>query len=198
MHMWRFGKNTQSSIWFPIFFLVTGGALLIAGYEIRQTFRGQTPDFGTAIGELLLVIVLGVGEILAFFALRHTAKQREFEWWLKALDIWMDSKFGESRGRLFGRVQNPSLPWTPSDKDDAIKVIHEMDRFARLIPFLGTEKMLDTFDDPIAKAWIVLESIVMEERTGIANWSKKWDAFEQIGRRALAKLVHEKRDPRVQ
>jgi hypothetical protein len=191
-------KNIRSLISFAIFFGVTVGALVVAIAQIFRTFSGRhSPDFGTAIGELLLVIVLGVGEILAFFTLRHTAQQGEFEWWLKALEIWMDPKFGERRSRLFLRVQNSNLPWTPSEKEDAIEVIRTMDRFARLIPFLSTEQVLDTFDDPIAKAWIVLESIVIEERTGIANWPKKWDAFEQIGRKALGKLIREKRDPRV-
>lgn len=197
MHRWMSG-NTRGSIWVRIFFVVTVGALCVAIYQIVWTFCGrQSPDFGTAIGELLLVIVLGVGEILAFFALRHTAQQREFDWWIKALEIWMDADFGEERGRLFRRLQNPNLPWAPPDRNEAMEVIRKMDGFARIVPYLGTEKVLDTFDDPIAKAWIVLEPVVLEERTKNANWPKKWEAFAQIGREALAKLVNENRDPRM-
>lgn len=105
--------------------------------------------------------------------------------------------FREARGRLFRRLQSPDLPWAAPDKQDAIEVIRQMDRFARIVPYLGTDEVLDTFDDPIAKAWIVLEQVVLEEQTKNTNWLNKWEGFERIGRRALAKLVHENRDPRV-
>ena len=71
-----------------------------------------------------------------------------------------------------------------------------MDEFARLVPFLGKHFRLDTFDDPIAKAWIVLKPIVDKERTGPANWSRKWECFERLGEDALAKVISEDRDPR--
>jgi hypothetical protein len=71
-----------------------------------------------------------------------------------------------------------------------------MDDFARLAPYLGVETMLDTWDDPLAKAWIVLETIVNEERSVHAKWSRKWRGFEQIGQQALNKMIREGRDPR--
>jgi hypothetical protein len=71
-------RNTRNVFWVAVFFLLTGGALSLATYQTVRTFAGSSkPDFSAAIGELLLVIVLGAGEVLAFFALRHTAQERE-------------------------------------------------------------------------------------------------------------------------
>ena len=180
-----------------VFFLLTGGALLLAIYQTVLVSCGVSrPEFGAAIGELLLVIVLAIGEIIAFVGLRHAAKEREFHCWLKAQEIWTKRDFTEARGRMFQRLRNPDAPWTEEEKEDAKEVCRRMDEFAHLAPYLGTRTVLDTWDDPLAKAWIVLEQVVNEERSGAAHWSVKWSAFAEIGREALAKLIRDGRDPR--
>jgi hypothetical protein len=162
-----------------------------------QTFVGNSePGFSAAIGELLLVIVLGAGEVLAFFALRHTAKEREFHCWLKAQEIWTEEKFRLGRGKIFERLRQPEAAWSDEDKDNAKEICRKMDEFARLVPYLGADTVLDTWDDPLAKAWIVLEEIVREERSSHAQWSTKWRGFEEIGLEALNKMIREGRDPR--
>ena len=163
---------------------------------MRTFARCSPPDFSAAIGELLLVIVLGVGEVLAFFALRHTAKEREFHCWLKAQEIWTEKDFRLARSKIFERLHKPGASWTDEEKDAAKDVCRRMDEFARLVPYLGAETMLDTWDDPLAKAWIVLKQIVNEERSGPTQWSKKWNGFEDLGQLALDKMIREGRDPR--
>jgi hypothetical protein len=56
--------------------------------------------------------------------------------------------------------------------------------------------MLDTWDDPVGKAWLILEPFVKEERKG-CRWPKKWQSFQDLGLMALDKLVQEGRDPRT-
>jgi hypothetical protein len=178
------------------FFIVTGLAICLAGYQTYQVLSWRSKaEVGGAIGELLLVIVLGIGEILAFFGLRHTAKERELQILLKAQEVWTDREFRELRSKMFQRLRVPSTSWTPQDADDGREVCRRMDEFARLAPFLGVDEMLDTWDDPLAKAWLVLEPIVNEERTKYAMWLRKWKGFEVIGKRALEKLVREGRNP---
>jgi hypothetical protein len=53
------------------------------------------------------------------------------------------------------------------------------------------------WDDPLAKAWVVLEVIVKRERKE-TKWPEKWMGFSTIGQEALDKVVSEKRDPRQQ
>jgi hypothetical protein len=192
--MHRIGRN---AVWVVIFFLLTGGALCLAIFQTIRTFSGASkPEFSAAAGELLLVIVLGVGEMLAFFELRHIAKEREFHCWLKAQEIWTERTFREGRGKIFERLHSANTAWTEQDIEEAKEVCRRMDEFARLVPFLGIQMMLDTWDDPLAKAWVVLERVVNDERTSKTDWSKKWKGFEEIGRQALAKLIREGRDPR--
>src|SRR6266849_3881265 len=177
------------SIWVSTFFLLTAGALCLAMYQTFQTFSGGSkPEFASVIGELLLVIVLGVGEILAFFELRYITKDREFQSWLKAQEVWTERSFREGRGRIFQRLHSANTPWTQQDREDAKEVCRRMDEFAHLVPFLGVQKALDTWDDPLAKAWIVLQPIVNDERAG-SGWLTKWKGFESIGQEALRKLV---------
>jgi hypothetical protein len=63
-----------------------------------------------------------------------------------------------------------------------------MSALADLGPVLEEKKMLDTWDDPIGKAWFLLEPIVEEEREH-CHWRKKWQSFQDLGRMALDKLV---------
>jgi hypothetical protein len=63
-----------------------------------------------------------------------------------------------------------------------------MDEFAHLLPFLGRDSVLGVWDDPLAKAWLVLEPIVRDERED-SGWRTKWHSFEELGTAALAKLT---------
>jgi hypothetical protein len=180
-------------LWPSAFLLVTAAALALAIYEIIKTLAEKPTDQAAAIGELLLVIVLAIGEVLAFLELRHIAKEREFNSWLKAQDVWNDEGFRTGRGKIFQRLRDRNRVWSRTEREEALDICRRMDEFAHLAAFLGRRRMLNTWDDPVAKAWIVLEAVVFDERVH-SRWRYKWNTFELLGRDALAKLVREGRD----
>jgi hypothetical protein len=181
--------------WTSIFFLVTAGALCLATYQTVQILSGRgKPESATAIGELLLVIVLGIGEILAFSELRHMGREEQFQSWLKAQEVWTQDHFRDGRGKIFQRLHSGATAWTEQERQEALEVCRKMDEFAHLLPFLGIERALDVWDDPLAKAWIVLEQVVKDERDR-SRWQTKWKGFEAIGRKASEKLIREGRNP---
>jgi hypothetical protein len=59
-----------------------------------------------------------------------------------------------------------------------------MDEFAGLIPYLPRKTALRVWGVPFAKAWVVLEPIVIKEREK-CGWPDKWQAFADLGRAAL-------------
>src|SRR5437899_1359686 len=84
------------------------------------------------------------------------------------------------------------LVWTISDRpwDDeaetsnALEVCRKLDEFARLIPYLPKQTALGIWGVPFAKAWLVLERIVNDERKK-CRWPNKWNAFARLGHLAL-------------
>ncbi len=179
------------------FFSVTAVALALAVLQIIKTlFDGSNANSATAFGELLLVIVLGVGEILAFFELRYVRNDRQFQSWNRAQDIWKGSDFREARRRIFQRLHGGATEWSQKEREDALEVCRRMDEFAYLIPFLGLRNALAAWDDPLAKGWMVLKPIVQQEREA-TGWKEKWKAFETVGKKALEQLGRENRDPRI-
>jgi hypothetical protein len=122
-------------------------------------------------------------------------QQTEFLCWLRVQDRWMDTEFHELRAKIFQRLDDPGQEWTASNIEDAKNMCRRMDEFSRLVPFIGKTFALDTFDDPIAKAWRILEPIVEQERD-VARWSRKWECFEKLGKEAAAKIASDTRDRR--
>jgi hypothetical protein len=187
-------KEFRNLFWTVIVLALILATVVLAGFYVARTVSGAAePEYGAAIGELLLVVVLGLGEAVAVFELRQIAKEREFQCWLKAQKIWTEKEFVKQRGRLFQRLDSKSADWTDQEVEDAKWVCRRLDEFVRLAPFLGTRTMLDTWDDPLAKAWLILKPIVKKEQTSVAHWATKWEAFERIGQKALDKLIREKR-----
>jgi hypothetical protein len=115
--------------------------------------------------------------------------QLRFEAWLKAQEIWVSDDFTAARGKVFARLDNPGVPWTPEDEAVGLKLCRRVDEFVRLAPYLGRRRMLKVWGDPLAKAWLVLEPLVRKERDRTA-WQTKWDAFETFGNRALSARPH--------
>jgi hypothetical protein len=194
-------SRKRDVVGFAIFFLLTLPVLGLAGYlSIKlacEVVVGKgTVDYA-ALGELLLVIVIGVGEFIAFLELRYVARDRDFHTWLKAQDVWTDKEFVKRRGAIFKRLDNLNAPWSADEISEAKETCRKMDEFAHLVPFLGVKKVLAVWDDPLAKAWVVLQEIVEKERTS-TKWKEKWMGFSTIGQDALDKVVAENRDPRQQ
>lgn len=118
----------------------------------------------------------------------------EMSAWLKAQQVWIEPIFREGRGFIFARLRDPKKSWLDSERAEAKEVCRRMDEFAHLVPYLSLMKVLDIWDDPIGKAWLVLEEVVRDERESSA-WATKWKGFETLGTEALAKLRREGRDP---
>jgi len=176
---------------------VLGLAVYLSVKLANAVFCGnETVDYA-ALGELLLVIVIGVGEFIAFLELRYVARDRDFHTWLKAQDVWTQKEFVKRRGEIFKRLENLNAPWSDEETNEAKETCRKLDEFAHLAPFIGVKKVLSVWDDPLAKAWIVLREIVEKERE-MTKWREKWIGFSTIGQQALDKLVAENRDPRQQ
>ena len=141
----------------------------------------KSDTFWSAVSAL--ATLAGVGAIL------FAARQLRFEAWLKAQDIWVADDFRNARGKIFARLDDLRASWGPEDKNLGLIVCRKIDEFVRLAPYLGKRKMLAVWGDPLAKAWLVLEPLVSEERKATA-WPTKWDAFEKFGKKALRAQPH--------
>jgi hypothetical protein len=139
--------------------------------------------------------VSAIATVAAAFAIYFARKQLNFDAWLKAQDVWIEKSFTEARGKIFQRLKAPKTPWTDQDRIEAKQLCRKMDEFAYLVPYLGKDKVLNIWADPLAKAWIVLDPIVQQERKD-CEWPTKWSGFEKLGKAALQKLVCNGQDPR--
>ena len=147
-------------------------------------------NFWTAIGALATVGAIG--------AIVLTARQLQFDAWVKAQEIWTDDDFTNARGRLFRFLRNGDATWQQQDQDDSRLVCRKTDEFARIVPYLaltkggGVRRVLKVWADPIAKSWAILKPFVLSEREE-TNWSSKWDAFEALGEKAVHRLSVDQR-----
>jgi hypothetical protein len=122
-------------------------------------------------------------------AIVFAGRQLRFEAWLKAQEIWGSNDFTVDRGKVFARLDKLQQPWVTDEKALGLNVCRRLDEFARLATYLGERRMLAAWGDPIAKAWVVLDPLVSDERRATA-WPTKWDAFERLGKKALSARPH--------
>ena len=120
--------------------------------------------FWSAVGAIATV----GGAVAIFFAI----SQLRFEAWLKAQEIWNARKFTQARGCIFARLDSGNTEWTAKEKEEALDVCRKMDEFAGLIPYLPKRTALRIWGDPFAKAWLILQPIVVQER-GKCEWPDK-------------------------
>ena len=64
-----------------------------------------------------------------------------------------------------------------------------MNELARLEPYLGEDKILDTWGYPLGKSWMILEETVKAEQKYQPN---KWKSFKDLGETAKKKFNLEK------
>ncbi|MBI4931022.1 MAG: hypothetical protein HY841_09690 [Bacteroidetes bacterium] len=70
----------------------------------------------------------------------------------------------------------------------------QMDKFCHLapsvgvLPFTGEDKMIAVWWNPIGKLWWLLEDVVQHERDRLHS-TKKWDEFENIGKKCAKRIV---------
>ena len=143
--------------------------------------------FWSAVGAIA-TISASLAIFFAYWQLRYDA-------WLKA-EEFLES-FIEARAKVFSRLPDSTSPWTDKDEEDARSVCRGMNKFSRLLDISGMSEsqILEHWDDPLAKAWAILEPIVKKEQNR-TRWKKKWEPFERWGKLALKKLQSEDRDPR--
>lgn len=107
--------------------------------------------------------------------------------WLKAQEVWTEKAFRDGRARVFARYHKNETAWSPLERDEAKEVCRRMDEIAQLAPFLGKDKILSVWSDPLAKAWFVLKPVIEDERQK-SEWKQKWKDFDQLGQEAARKL----------
>ena len=149
-------------------FFLTG----IKGIIINQTFW-------TAIGAGSAFF----GALTIFLA----RKQLLFNVWLKAQEIFTKDEFTKARGVVLSYYPTPPTEWNESEKKDAFFVCRRMDEIARLAPYLGKNRFLKTYYDPLGKCWVVLEKLVKKERE-LCGWKNKWNEFEALGKKAVSMI----------
>ncbi len=203
---WKIKNRTREIILGVLFLILTLPAVVIAiALSIKLVRECPSTNNGfdyAAVGELLLVIVIGAGETIGFLGLLYIAREQNFDGWLKVQKLWTDSVFVDLRGKIFKRLDNLTAPWTEVEKrppwteaehTDGEEVCRRMDEFAHLAAFWGFKKVLVIWDEPLARAWTVLEKIVNDEREKV-KWPHKWMAFSTIGQKALDSIVRQGRD----
>lgn len=141
--------------------------------------------------ELTLQWITAIAALLGAIGVGFLAQQLWLRAWTKAQEIFVDEKFTRARGKVYARIPNDAeieSTWTTDD----YMVWRKMDELARLAPYLGIfglgeRLVLRTWLDPFAKSWIVLHSLVQEERNKTPGWPK-WDAFAKLGKKAMNRL----------
>lgn len=139
-----------------------------------------------------------VAAITTIFAARVVVKQLNQAAWLKAQEIWMKEDFTASRERLFRSIDetNRAAEFT---LDDCYIICRNLDEFCRLAghftlaEHMGRERLLETWSNPVAKAWTLLRGFVRLERQR-SQWNEKWRTFETTGVEAFSMLSAPVRD----
>jgi len=196
-------RYLQVILRWPVVFLILG-VIFLKGFKVPINVQGfpqiYSLDFiqhyNINILQLVIETISALAAVVACIVIGIAARQLSFNCWLKAQEIFTEGSFTKARGRVYSRIpsgtnqssKESSKEWT----DDDFLVCRKMDELARLAPYLGffgsgEKLMLKTWLDPLAKSWIVLHSLVCEERKKTPKW-QKWDAFEKLGKEAAKQL----------
>jgi hypothetical protein len=136
----------------------------------------QSGVFWSAVGAIATVFLT-----FAIFLTRH---QIRLQSWLTAQEVFTNAAFTKIRGRIFAKLDEPTRSWTDDQRNDAMELCRRMDELAWLAPFVGKRLLMKVWGDPLARAWLILEPTVEQERAKTGN-SSKWGAFERLGKKAL-------------
>jgi hypothetical protein len=184
----------------PVVFLILGviflkrfkGPINVQGLPQIYSFD-FTQHWDINILQLVIEAIGALSAVGAFIAIVIAARQLRFNCWLRAQEIFTEDSFVKARDKVYSRLPGRPNQLTAGEwTDDDYLVCRKMDELARLSPYLGIfgsgeRLMLETWLDPLAKSWIVLHSLVREEREKTPKWPK-WDAFEKLGKKAMGSL----------
>src|SRR5437870_4484232 len=113
--------------------------------------------------------VSAMATIVAVVGIFLAARQLRFNAWLKAQEIFTESGFVTARSTIFKLLNDSNAAWGEKELADGMQICRKMDELARLASFfgmtesLGRRRMLNVWDDPIAKAWFLLKPKVQAE-----------------------------------
>ncbi|MCH8054122.1 MAG: hypothetical protein IH895_08690, partial [Planctomycetes bacterium] len=147
----------------------------------------------TAVTALAVVIT---GAIIGYQAYA-AAKALRFEAFEAAQRIFVEPCFLKNRGMVLKKQRALTAnEWTGDEREAALDVCRQMDRIAHLFwqRSIKKKRALTAWDDPVGKAWLVLEQLVEHERTKI-GWPQKWYAFEFFGAAAIESLNRKPEGP---
>ena len=172
----------MQSIWCALKFPLqgfTGGAIAtgVIATPLLWIWR-RSWDWDT-----LWAAVGAIATLLGVLAIRCAVDQLRFAAWLEAQEVFTDKAFVEARERVFAHFDDRNTPWPVPEGDDELTVCRKMNEMAHLFPFVGQEKAPE-WGNPIAKAWLLLEPTVANERKK-SHWPDKWKAFETTGKKAV-------------
>lgn len=150
--------------------------------ESVNTIFGGWPwaTIWTAVAAFAVVIT---GAIICYQA-GVAAKALRFEAFAEAQRIFTKPCFVKNRGMVFKKRRAlAENEWTGDEREAALDVCRQMDRIAHLYWQGSIKKKLAlmAWDDPVGKAWFVLEPLVEHERTD-NGWPQKWYAFQFLRR----------------
>lgn len=136
-----------------------------------------------------------IGAIGVTAGLVYTGHQIRLRVWINLQQIFTKDEFTKARSNVCNKLLDISLS-SITDKDiidlkkDIKEVCRRMDEFCHLGRYFSEDKILRYWGNPIGKAWGLLQEFVTWERER-TRWPKKWEAFEDMGRKCLAKFTPE-------
>lgn len=122
--------------------------------------------------------------VASAIGIRLAVSQLRFDAWLKAQEVFTSDDFVKARASIFAHFDNAQNPFPPTKGEEALRVCRKMNELAHLSGAVGRDRMLSAWGNPVAKAWLLLEPTVKEERT-VSAWDKKWSQFQTLGEEAM-------------
>jgi len=144
-------------------------------------------------------MVSAVAAIIATIAVFYAAKQFQFAGWIAAQELFTDTDFTKARTEVlknfpfsikpvpYLKDKTKNFTYNRDIKENALTVCRKMDELARLEPYLGSKKIIDTWGYPLGKSWMILEATVNAERKSTYHLAK-WNAFMELGGEAVKRL----------
>lgn len=172
-------------------FCIAVTIVLLVILTIRLALNATQPDAhdpNAAISEMLLVIVLGFGEIFVFFELRQTDRHHKHDTWVRAMDMFADPKFLASRTAVHDLVKRTGYEWNNNDHEAAKETCRRMDYFAQVMAAADEDAVLEEYGHAAANLWRALRATVDTERIETRSHNK-WRSFEKLGATALRQQV---------
>ena len=141
-------------------------------------------------------VVTAIATLVIAIGIVYTARQFKFSTWLKAQEIFTGYKLTKSRTQIlqkFPYYKKLTSMIGTADEQAAKELCRRMDELARLVPYISKENVLETWDYPLGKSWMILEPTVRDEREKTYH-PDKWEAFKDLGEQAVRKYGLEEKN----